>query len=243
MAFTVLEGTSLLGPLGSGGPVTPERALEEGIEHFITSLLASRRGLLSREDERMLDTSALAPNPVVYVSPRVGEKRIERVVILPFRNHTRHVGAGLAAADLVTWCLMASSDLSLVYSGDATRRLLERGWRTGMAVGRDDILSLGIDPHVDAVLMGSVSRWQEGRSTGVHPPEVAVSFRLLDAVTGEILWAAEHERIGDQTRTVYEAGNIRLTEVLMARASLEALQPLLRALKKSRHLETGGPQK
>jgi curli biogenesis system outer membrane secretion channel CsgG len=95
-------------------------------------------------------------------------------------------------------------------------------------VGRAEVVSLGLDPAADAILMGSVERWEEGAAE--RPPEIAFSMRLLDARSGEILWAAEHERRGDQARILYEAGNVRLAEALMARAASEALEPLVKAL-------------
>ena len=85
--------------------------------------------------------------------------RVTRMVVLPFRNKTRQPGAGQAAADLASWSLVSTGGVTLIESGDATRRLLERGWRTGMPMGTQEILSLGLNPGVDSVMMGSVDHW------------------------------------------------------------------------------------
>lgn len=230
MAVTVLEGRSLMGLLGTGGPITLERTRNEAVRRFAATI-SGENGYPGGEDDHggLLSDSVLAPSPIAYLAPEVGGMAIGRVVILPFRNHSKFMGAGQIAADLAAWCLVESSRIRIVDAGDATHRLLERGWRTGMPVGRAEILSLGRDPGVDAVLMGAVERWEEGM-TGATPPVVSISARLLDTRTGRILWAAEHERLGDETLVVYGVGNVRLVEALAARSSFEALKPLIKAL-------------
>jgi hypothetical protein len=88
--------------------------------------------------------------------------------------------------------------------------------------------------------MGSVERWEEGDASGLRPPEIGLSLRLLDAATGDILWMAEHERHGSQTRTFYEAGNVRRAEALMALTACEALVSLTGPLVDHAPLATGG---
>jgi len=229
---TILEGDSLLGPLGMGGPITQDRLLEEASDRFAASLAAGLRGEPAlAEIKPLLRGGLFAPDPAAYLVPRINERRIRRIAVLPFRNQTRHLGAGQAAADMFSWCLQASGQVSLLDAGDATRRLLLRGWRTGAPVGRAEVLALGEDPGVDAVLMGDVDRWTVNDSGGSVPPEIAFTVRLLDASSGEILWAAEHERRGDQTSTIYGIGNARLSEALLARSAWEALKPLLESMK------------
>jgi hypothetical protein len=153
------------------------------------------------------------------------------VVVLPFRNQTARPGAGQTASELVTWCLHAAVPLTLVEAGEASRLLLARGWRTGAPLSEEEVRALGIGLRVDAVLMGTVERWESRGLGGTHPPRVALTLRLLDAADGGILWASEHERRGDETRLFYEAGNVRLVEELAARTAFEALQPLLDAIR------------
>jgi TolB-like protein len=230
MAVTVLEGRSFAGLLGIGGPITLERTLSEAALRFAATI-SGENGYPGGENDHggLLKASLLAPSPIAYLAPEVGGMAIERIVVLPFRNHSRSMGAGQIAADLAAWCLVESSRVRVVDAGDATYRLLQRGWRTGMPVGRAEILSLGMDPGVDAVLMGAVERWEEGLA-GAMPPVVSISARLLEVRTGRILWAAEHERLGDETLVVYDVGNVRLVEALAARSSFEALKPLIEAL-------------
>jgi hypothetical protein len=244
MSVTLLEGNALLGPLGMGGPVTEERLLEEAARRFAASLDDGLHGVPPlQEIKPLLRGGMLAPGAASYMAPQINARGIRRVTVLPFRNQTKHLGAGQAAADMFAWCLMASGQVSLFDSGDAARRLLVRGWRTGMPVGRAEVLALGGDPGVDAVLMGSVDRWSGVDQGGSIPPEVAFTLRLLDAKTGEILWAAEQERRGDQTTMIYGIGGARLTESLLARSALEAVQPLLKAMKVSTRPSNGEARK
>ena len=82
-------------------------------------------------------------------------------------------------------------------------------------------------------MMGSVDHWMAGDARGERPPEVSLSARLLDTRTGAILWAADHERRGDETRVIYDVGTVRLAESLLARTSNEMLKPLLKLINKS----------
>jgi TolB-like protein len=237
-AFVSVEGRSLLGPLGSGGPVSADRALREAARRLADALAAPRGGPAFRRRAPRL--SVLAPAPATFVSSRLAGRPVTSVVVLPFRNLSREPGAGQAAAELGSWCLHALSPVVVLDAGDATRRLLGGGWRTGMPVGRPEVQRLGREPAADAVLMGSVERWEEGDASGLRPPEIGLSLRLLDAATGDILWMAEHERHGSQTRTFYEAGNVRRAEALMALTACEALVSLTGPLVDHAPLATGG---
>jgi TolB-like protein len=241
LAVTVVEGQTFIGPLGSAGKMTFERTLDEAINRFASALAGESLESFAQDDrERLLKASALAPSPIDYLSPAIAETGIRSLVVLPFRNKTERTGAGQIVADLFQWCLTSSEQVSVYDAGDATHRLLEKGWRTGMPVGRDEILSLGEDPGVDAVLMGSVVQWEDGLPSGGRPPSVSFSARLLDARTGTILWAAEHERKGDETLIVYDIGTERLVEALAARSSFEALEPLMVALAGGKSSRSGG---
>jgi hypothetical protein len=233
MTFTAQEGRDLQGPLGSGEPVTFERTLDAAAVSFADAIIKSARAGGRQRKPDLLKSSILAPNPSAYFSPDLDAGMLGRMVVLPFRNRTRQRGAGQAAADLISWSLVSSGGATLVEAGDATRRLLERGWRTGVPIGKEEILSLGLDPGVDAVLMGAVEKWAEGETRSDRAPEIGLSARLLDARTGVILWAADHDRRGDETRSIYEVGNVRIAEALLARASYEMLKPLLDLLEDS----------
>jgi hypothetical protein len=172
-------------------------------------------------------------------SGRLDGGEVRRIVILPFRNRTARPGTGGIAADAASWILARAGGADLFDAGDATRRLLRRGWRTGLPVGREEVLALGREAGVDAVLMGDIDRFDEG-GRGQGAPAVALGLRLLDARTGAILWAAQHERRGDQTRLLYEIGNVRLAEDLLARALHEALQPLTAVL--NARIDEGGTE-
>ena len=237
MAFASVEGRSLLGPLGTGGPATVERTVADAVRRLAASLAAQRQ---AGRDGGVPKNSVLAPAPAAYVSSGLLRRAVRTIVVLPFRNLSRQPGAGQSAADLGSWCLRSLTPIVLLDPGDATRRLLAGGWRTGMPVGRPEVRSLGEASGVDAVLMGGVERWEEGDGAGARPPEITLSLRLLDAETGDILWMAQHERRGDETRTFYEAGNIRHSEVLMARASCEALASLSETLNRNAPSATGG---
>ena len=229
LTFIHVGARDFLGPLGTGGPVRPERTLAEAARRLAVALFPKdeKDRDLAREWS-LTKRSVLAPTPALFLSPRLRATPPDRVVVLPFRNRSDQPHAGQVAAELTACALAAALPVELYDGGDATRRLLERGWRTGLPVGREEVTSLAGDPGVDAVLMGDVDFWDEGSVAGGRPPELAVSFRLLDAATGDILWAAEHERRGDETRSFYEAGNVRLPEILMLRAACEALAPLAR---------------
>jgi TolB-like protein len=231
MAFAAVERRSFRQILGGGEDPTSARVIGEASSRLAASLLSGPRAGARVGAEEILQVSALAPAPNSFASPALAGRRLERVVVLPFRNQTPRPGAGQTASELVTWCLHAAAPLAVVEAGEASRRLLASGWRTGAPVSEGEVRTLGAGLEVDAVLMGTVERWESGGMGGAQPPRVALTLRLLDAADGGILWAAQHERRGDETRLFYEAGNVRLVEELAARAAFEALQTLLDALR------------
>jgi TolB-like protein len=230
MAFVAVWRRSFRRLLG-GADADVARVAGEASSRLAASLLSGPRGGARVKAEELLKVSALAPSPNSFVSPTLAGRALRRVAVLPFRNQTPRPGAGQAASELTTWCLHAAAPLAIVEAGEASRLLLARGWRTGAPVSEREVRALGTELGVDAVLMGSVERWESGGMGGEHPPRVALTMRLLDAADGAILWASEHERRGDETRLFYEAGNVRRIEELAALSAFEALQPLLEALR------------
>ncbi|HKY34239.1 MAG TPA: hypothetical protein VJV23_17055, partial [Candidatus Polarisedimenticolia bacterium] len=226
MAMVALEGETLRGPLGSGPAITRERTLREAARRFAELLAPGPEGA-RRAGLRRFKASVLAPEPAGWTAASLRGRAPARIVVMPFRQQTRRAGAGQAMADAVTWRLVASGRVGVVSPAGPVRRLLERGWRTGLPVGADELRALRDLTGVDGVLMGTVERWEDGDPSGARPPVVALSARLLDTATGAILWAAWHERRGDQTRIVYEQGNERTAEGLALRAAAELLDPLI----------------
>jgi len=139
------------------------------------------------------------------------------VAVVPLENLTNYPKAGLIAAELVSTELYRRGLFRLT-EGTALRQALN-----ALEIDVADLAvtyaaaELGRRLEVDAVLVGSVSEY--GYQHGLHEePVVGLNLRLVDAASGDILWAASHSTTGRGylARDSVNAAAQRLVEEMVA---------------------------
>jgi len=137
--------------------------------------------------------------PTEFANPGFDFGFVERVAVLPFENLTRDQNAGERASRLMATELLASGALDVVEAGEV-RAALSR--RPGATYGRialpsiEDIVSLGQELNVQALIMGTVTQSETLRSGRVGIPVVTIDARMVEAETGTTVWAATHTETG-----------------------------------------------
>lgn len=138
-------------------------------------------------------------SPTEFANPRFDFGFVERVAVLPFENLTGDQNAGHRAARLMTTELLASGALDVVEAGEVQAALARR---PGAVYGRvalpskEDILSLGQELNVQALIMGTVTQSETLRSGRVGIPVVTIDARMVETETGSTVWAATHTEKG-----------------------------------------------
>ncbi|MFH1147940.1 MAG: hypothetical protein V1736_09575 [Pseudomonadota bacterium] len=127
--------------------------------------------------------------PQSYVRPDFDFSFVKKVVILPFDNLTKEKSAGEHLRRVVINELLASGLTDVVVSGDAGAAVKAAGAESTTTLLPDQINKIGKMFNAQAVLTGSVERYEEPKGGSFAAPEVACSLIMYDTDSGSIIWA------------------------------------------------------
>ena len=134
-----------------------------------------------------------------FTNPSFNFAFVERVAVIPFENLSTDRQAGLRATRLFATELLASGAVDVVEQGEVEAALTglpssQRG--RYQALTKENIIALGEELEVQALLLGSVTQSETLRSGQVMTPVVTLDARLVETETGTAVWAATHTERG-----------------------------------------------
>ena len=135
--------------------------------------------------------------PNVFVAQDATD--IEKVGILPFKAATSLIGSSIS--DLFVTEVMQMDRYELVERSQMSGVLGEAevalsGLSTGQAA------QLGQMAGAQAVIIGTVSEYENVAFGGRACPVVGITIRLIDCTTGKILWSVDHAARGGKNDTL-----------------------------------------
>jgi len=150
--------------------------------------------------------------------PRAFGSRLGTVALVPFQATVAR--RGTLHAETVTEATRArlvTHGVALVspnLSHEILRRRQGGVWGGVTAEAREGLRSLA---GADTILTGAVEHYEVGGSEFEPEPRVAVAMRLLDAVSGRIIWTGSSEREGWDAQGLFRLGRIYSRGALAAR--------------------------
>lgn len=149
-------------------------------------------------------TSTLEPTE--FTNPDIDFGFIERVAVLPFENLSSDQQAGFRATRLMITELLASGAVDVVEPGEVEGALAKiRGRPTQPSI--EEIVGLGQELEVQAVILGTVAQSEILRSGAVAIPAVTLDAQLVETETGAIIWASTHtEKAGSASARFLGSG-------------------------------------
>jgi len=130
-----------------------------------------------------------------YTNPRFDFGFVERVAVFPLEDLADDRQAGVRATRMLITELLASGAVDVVEPGEvqAVADRLVRGRKTP---SKSEIIDLGRELGVQAVMVGSVTQSEVLRSGLVSVPVVTLDLHLLETETGSAVWAVTHTEEG-----------------------------------------------
>ena len=171
----------------------------------------------------LLFFSACSSTPYFYKKGEEGE-HLQKVAVLPFRNVTDQRGAGKIITNLFVMELAASNHFQVEEMGNIREFFVRQRIRERGELGLDTLKMMGRQIKVEGIIMGMVheySRQIPGANESV--PMVALSARMLDPETGEIIWKCRHERKGDDYLIALDWGRVRTANLLAQKVIKEMI--------------------
>lgn len=150
----------------------------------------------------------------VYMNPNTNFGFIKRVAVLPFENLTSDRFADKKVRDVFVTSLLSTELIDVPELGEVLKALESQGIASPEAVTGDVAKSLGQILGVQGLVLGTVEEYSVNRTMAGSFPEIAVSLRMIDAKTGNIIWSISHtEKGGRLLPTVFGIGEDTLSEV------------------------------
>ncbi len=147
----------------------------------------------------------------VFVTPE--HRDVETVAVLPFRAATELIGSSVS--DIFVTEILKTHRYQLIERGQLSGVLGEAevalsGLTSGQAA------QLGQMAGADAVIIGSVSEYENIAERGRSLPVVGVSVRMIDSGSGRILWSVDHAERGLRGSTLSEHARAVVHEMTAA---------------------------
>jgi len=120
---------------------------------------------------------------------------VKTVAVLPFDNLTTEKLAGDRLNKIFTTELLALETFRVVEPGEVIRAVRSSGIDT-TSLTAADVKQLGKALHAEALFVGTVLEYDEGRGAGTPSPQVTLQFRLLDTESGTTLWSVSRTSSG-----------------------------------------------
>ncbi|HKI87351.1 MAG TPA: hypothetical protein VKA53_11470 [Thermoanaerobaculia bacterium] len=142
-----------------------------------------------------LSACASGLKPTKFINPKFNFAYVERVAVLPFANFSHDSEAGPRATRMMITELLATGAVDVVEPGEVQAALDKFGNRV-ITPSTEQIVALGKELKVQAVIQGSVTQSEVMRSGLVGIPVVSLDVHMIETDSGAAVWAASVTKKG-----------------------------------------------
>lgn len=159
-----------------------------------------------------------------YTNPTSDLGTVKRVAVLPFENLAGDKIAGDRVHKIFLTELLATEAFTVVEPGEVMRAVRNGNYEIA-SLGIEDAKRLAAALKADALFLGTVVEYEDGRGAGAAP-QVTLQLRLVDGTTGVTVWSTSDTRNGATvTAKLFGLGGRTASEVTrgMVQDELKAL--------------------
>lgn len=121
---------------------------------------------------------------------------IQAVAVMPFQNLTRDNLASERVRDVFANSLLATEAFYVVPSGEVLRGVSLAGVAVSAAPNVDEVLKLGKQLKVGAVITGVLKEYGEVRSGTTSANVISVTVQMIESETGQVVWSGSSTKGG-----------------------------------------------
>ena len=137
--------------------------------------------------------------PTQFIDPDFDFEFVERVAVYPFENQSNDREAGTRSTRLFMTELLATGAVGVVETGEVLAAVSQIPRLQAPKVtrpSRAEIIALGEQLNVQALVLGTVTQSETLRSGQVGIPVVTIDAHLVETETGTSVWAGTHTEKG-----------------------------------------------
>ncbi len=152
--------------------------------------------------------------------------RAKRIAVLPFNNISGKRDAGEIVTNIFMTEIFRSGKFQVEEPGNIIHFIIQEKVSTIGEMDIEKLQLLGRRLNVDAVIVGTVEEFDDGRSMSYPVPVVSVSARMVDPNGGTIIWSAQNKKKGDDYIIVFDFGQVRSISTLTKKVVNEMIETI-----------------
>lgn len=169
-----------------------------------------------------------APSVKPFASTQLKTREGARMAILPLDNLSKTPNTGRSLDNVILIEFLKRSPLTIVDPGEVAAALSEVRIRLATAISKENVQILGKKLGVDYFLVGIVHDYDMQTLSGAggsgQVPAISITLRLIDANTGDIVWATNYTRRGNDRESVFGIGRVQSLTSLAEETAAELAQ-------------------
>ncbi len=168
-----------------------------------------------------------ASAPYTYIRKGFDWPGIKKLAVFPFYNNTKIAGADKIVTGIFISGLVQTGRFKVEFPGNVKCFLVNERIIVRTSVDLDTIKLMGKRLGVQAVILGQVEEF-----TGVDDKKrnvdcvVSISARMVDTMTGEILWMTQYRKTGEDYTIVIDFGRVRSVSTLVKKVVAEMIKTM-----------------
>jgi curli biogenesis system outer membrane secretion channel CsgG len=152
---------------------------------------------------------ACGPKPEVYFRREISFGPSKTIAILPFNNYSGQEDAGKQVSNMFLVEFLKKPYFNVLEPGEVDRIMREERIRSSEQIDFAAAKVFKDRLAADYILIGAVNEFGYLTRGEREVPLIGFSVRLLDTGTGQIVWAANHSRKGDDRELLFGWGLVK----------------------------------
>lgn len=170
--------------------------------------------------------SGCSRHPRLFFKPAYDFSGPKKVAVLPFENLSADEGAGEKVQKVFLVELLKEQKWEVLEPGEVEKALKELRIRATDKLSTERAGQLKEKLGADWIFFGTVLEFSAPRSGSNEAPVVSLTVRVLDAATGEIVWAAFGSRQGNDSEFLFEVGRVNSPSELVKKIAQKMVAAL-----------------
>ena len=156
-------------------------------------------------------------------APSLEIAKVKKIAILPFSSLSGKTAASETVTNIFITEIFNLGKFQVEEPGNILEFMIRERMNT---LGEIDVESLKLmSAHLglDAVIVGSVEEYDEGRTRVPPVPVVSITARMIEPKSGKIIWSAKNRRSGGDYLIAFDFGRVRSVTTLTKKVIDEML--------------------
>lgn len=173
-------------------------------------------------------SAGCAPTIKPFASAKLKAREGARMAILPLDNLSKTPNTGRSMDNVILIEFLKRAPLNIVDPGEVAGALSEVRVRLATSMSKETVQILGKKLGVDYFLVGIIHDYEMQMMSGAggtgNVPAISITLRLIDANTGDIVWATNYTRRGNDREKVFGIGRVQSLTSLAEETAAELAQ-------------------